>query len=551
MRFLLLLAAVQLWMSSVSAQAPGDLVKTHGIHSPIHKANIGRIVFTDREIPPADLTAGDFLRHYVLTNKSELFITAFMGNSLTNELHRMAPGWTADSLTKNGGYQLALFVDGKLVYKSNIQGAPYPIVKDTETALSKPLIRNEGGWWSQYFWLRFMNNGGDSALTEGEHLLRLEIRPYLREKTVAPETEGALLAAGDLPMMVYRKPVIDVSRITLSAVQPYNGLEVSNSPYDTNKMKMLRGLIEAGVFKQISSIVVIKNGKILVEEYFNGETRNTLHDPRSAGKSIASSVTGMAIRDGYLKSEDQTLKEFYHLQDYAHYDPEKENVRLKDLLTMCSAFDGDDGDGGSPGNEDNMYPTDNWVKFTLDLPLSQTRPRGRWHYFTAGAMLMGDILNKSVQGGLDAYADLKLFAPLGIREYQWQYTPNHVANTAGGIQLKALDFAKYGLLYKNGGVWNGQQVLPAAWIAKTFTKYHAIPGRVNEYYGYLFWNKTYHVGLTAYETWYAAGNGGNKIFIFPSAPLVVVLTATAYGQPYAHTQEDRMMEEYILPAVLQ
>lgn len=530
-----------LWALPAAAQ---DLVKTEGIHYPIHKANIGRIVFTDRDIPVGELKAGDFLRHYVLTNKSELFVTVFMGNSVTNYLHRLAPALPADSLTKNGGYQFALYVDHKLIYKSNIQGAPYPIVKDTETVLSKPLIQNQGGWWSQYFWMRFLHNGGDSALTEGEHLLRLEIRPYLKDK------EGALIATGDLPIKVYRKPTIDLTRVHLSAVQPYDGLAVSGDHYDTTKMKMLRGLVEAGVFKQISSIVVIKDGKILIEEYFNGEERNTLHDPRSAGKSFASTMTGIAIRDGYLKSEDQTLKEFYNLRDFANYSDEKADVRLKDLLTMCSAFDGDDSDGSSPGNEENMYPTDDWVKFALDLPLSTTRPRDQWHYFTAGAMLMGDILNKSVQGGLDAYADLKLFAPLGIRDYHWEFTPQHVANTAGGIKLKALDFAKYGLLYKNGGVWDSKQLVPASWIAKTFTKYHAIPGRQNEYYGYLFWNKTYHVGANSYETWYAAGNGGNKIFIFPDQPLVVVLMATAYGQPYAHTQEDRMMEEYILPAVL-
>lgn len=550
MRFLVLLTAVQLWMSSLSAQSSGDLVKTQGIRYAIHKANIGRVVFTSRDIPLSALKAGDFLHHYELTNKSDLFITVFMGNSLTNYLHRLAPDWPADSLTKHGGYQFALYIDHRLVYKSNILGAPYPQIKDTETTVSKPLIdnNNEGAWWSQYFWGRFMIHGGDSALTEGDHLLRIEIRPY--EQLPSGLKEGTLIAAGNLPMRVYRKPKIDLSRVHLTPIRPYDGFGISTDRYDTNKIKQMMGLIGEGVFKHISSVVVIKDGKILIEEYFNGEGRDSLHNPRSVGKSFASTMTGIAIRDGYLRSEDQTLKEFYNLHDYANYTPEKENVRLKDLLTMCSAFDGDDNDGSSPGNEENMYPTDNWVKFTLGLPVSATRPRDRWHYFTAGAMLMGDILNNSVRGGLDAYADLKLFSPLGIRDYQWQYTPQHVANTAGGIRLKALDFAKYGQLYKNGGVWNGQQVLPAEWVTKTFTKYKALPDRPDEYYGYFFWNKKYHVGDKAYETWYCTGNGGNKIFVFTDQPLVIVVTATAYGQPYAHPQVDKMMEQYILPAVL-
>ena len=108
-------------------------------------------------------------------------------------------------------------------------------------------------------------------------------------------------------------------------------------------------------------------------------------------------------------------------------------------------------------------------------------------------MILGDILNKVVPGGLEKYADKKIFKPLGITMYQWQYTPQNVPNTAGGIQMNALDFAKFGQLYKNKGKWEGKQIIPEAWVNKTFTKYKSIPGRNNEFYGYLFWNKNYIV----------------------------------------------------------
>jgi CubicO group peptidase (beta-lactamase class C family) len=197
-----------------------------------------------------------------------------------------------------------------------------------------------------------------------------------------------------------------------------------------------------------------------------------------------------------------------------------------------------------------MYPTPDWVKFTLDLPVNLVRPVGEWHYFTAGVVLLGDILNKTVPGGLDRYADQKLFKPLHITKYRWEYTPQHVPNTAGGIRMNALDFAKYGQLYKNGGLWNGKQLIPEEWVKKTFTKHKSIPGRKDEFYGYLFWNKKYIVKDKTYETFYCAGNGGNKIYVFTDQPLVVVITATAYGASYAHTQNDKMMTDYILPAVL-
>jgi CubicO group peptidase (beta-lactamase class C family) len=539
-----------LFCSLQSFGQTSDIVKNNGITSPLHQANIGKIIFTDKAIPVTNLKATDFLTSYDLTNKSNLFITVFMGNSLTNYLHQLAPGLSIEALTKTGNYQFCLYVDGYLIYQSNLHpGAPLPKIKNTETTISKPLINNgnPGAWWSQSFWNRFMLNGGDSVLTDGKHLLRMEIRPYIQGIVLKT---GDLIASGQLTLQVKRKPKIDISSIQLSAIKPYNGFPISTDTFDHNKIKELKGNIDEAVFKNITSLIVIKNGKLLIEEYFNGSDRDSLHDVRSVGKSFSSTLTGIAEHDGYLKNEDQTLKEFYNLKSYANYSPEKDNTSIKDLLTMSSVFDGNDEDDRSPGNEENMYPTPNWVKFALDLPVDTVRTKGEWHYFTAGVILLGDILNKSVPDGLENYAAKKLFQPLGITHYKWLHTPQGVINTAGGIQMSALDFAKYGQLYKNEGKWNGKQIIPAAWVNKTFTKYKLIPGRNQEFYGYLFWNKTYNVNGKEYETFYCAGNGGNSIFIFKDVPLVIVVTATAYGASNAHTQVDKMIENYVLPAVL-
>ncbi|GAB3999171.1 hypothetical protein GCM10028807_48630 [Spirosoma daeguense] len=473
-----------------------------------------------------------------------------MGNSLTNYLHPLAPDLQPDSLAKVGNYQFNFYVDNRLVYQSNLHpGAPYAKLKHTETIISKPLIDNqhEGSWWSQSAWNRFMYNGGDSALSEGHHQFKFEIRPYVK---LAEVKVGETIAVGELALEVNRKPHLNLADIQLAAPKPYAGLPVSSESFDTQEIKKLKGNIDADVFKHITSVVVIKNGKILIEEYFNGATRDSLHDVRSVGKSFASTLAGIAQGEGHLKSENQPLADFYDLKTFSNYSPEKAKTTLKELLTMSSAFDGNDSEMNSPGNEENMYPTANWVKFALDLPVKPTKFNGEWHYFTAGVVVIGDVLNKIVPGNLDTYSKQQLFNPLGISQYKWQYTPQHVANTAGGIQMNALDFAKYGQLYKNKGKWNGKQIIPADWVTKTFSKHKPIPGRKNEYYGYLFWNKTYTVNGKSYETDYCTGNGGNKIFVFKDQPLVVVVTATAFNTWYAHPQVDRMMEEYILPAVL-
>jgi CubicO group peptidase (beta-lactamase class C family) len=220
---------------------------------------------------------------------------------------------------------------------------------------------------------------------------------------------------------------------------------------------------------------------------------------------------------------------------------------------MSSIFDADDNKSDSPGNEENMYPTDDWVKFTLDLKTDSSKAACKqWNYFTAGVVVLGDILNKSVPGGLDKYSAEKLFKPLGISNYRWQYTPQNVPNTAGGLQMRSLDYAKFGQLYKNGGLWNGKQVLPQSWVKESFAKHLTLPKDVvgEGFYGYLFWNKSYTVNNKAYETYYCSGNGGNKIFAFTDQPLVIIITAEAYNTPYAHPQVDKMMQDYILPAVL-
>jgi len=198
-----------------------------------------------------------------------------------------------------------------------------------------------------------------------------------------------------------------------------------------------------------------------------------------------------------------------------------------------------------------MYPTDNWVRFTLNLPMDATKKNGaQWDYFTAGVVVLGDIINQSVPGGLEKYSAQKLFNPLGIQNYAWQHTPQGVANTAGGLQMSVLDYAKFGQLYKNNGVWNGKRLLSEKWIRQTFSKKVHIPKRENEFYGLLFWNKTYTVNGKDYEAFYCSGNGGNRIVIFRDLPLVMVVTATAYNKSYAHPQTDQIISEYLLKAVL-
>lgn len=524
-----------------------NLLKSDSIAYPVHKAHIGEIVFMEQIIPMEQFKETDFLTSFELKEKTDLNIRVFLGNSLTNYLHLLAPQLKADELARNGNYQFTFMVDGKTIYTENLNtGAGSPESKHQRTVFRVPLISsaNEDSW-GRFLWNRFMLNGGQEALSGGEHRLNIEIRPYLQLSNVVT---GSIIAQGQLKVVV---PEIKVSesQVKVQPIEPLKDWQISGAAFDHGKIEELNRKIAMKLYKDITSIVVIKEGKLLMEEYFNGAGRNTLHDTRSVGKSFASAILGIAIKDRYINSEMQTLGEFYKLDTFQHYSTAKDSITLKRLLTMSSPFDGSDSDSGSPGNEENMYPTGNWVKFTLDLPIDKSKVVSpRWDYFTAGVVVLGDILQRSVPGGLKSYAHKKLFAPLGISHYQWQFTPQKVANTAGGLQLRSLDLAKFGQLYKNQGEWNGKQIIPQDWIAKSLSKQMAISE--NEYYGFLFWNKTFTVDSTTHDVYYSSGNGGNKIFIFKDQPIVIIITATAYNMPYAHRQADKIVQDYLIPAIL-
>ena len=523
-----------------------EFVKSDSIIYPIHKSSIGKIAFMGQTIAIENYKETDFLKSFELKEKTDLNIRVFLGNSLTNYLHLLSPQLTAEELTKNGNYQFIFIIDSKKVYVENLNvGAGSAESKNQKTIFRVPLISstNEDSW-GKFLWNRFFAIGGQEALSEGEHNLKIEIRPYLKLNEVLV---GNIIAEGQVKIIV---PVIKIDEklVKIQVIKPTKDWQISTEKIDSAKIEELNRKILKQTFTNITSIVAIKDGKILIEQYFNGADRNALHDTRSVGKSFASTLLGIAIKDKFIKSETQTLKEFYNLKSFQNYSAPKDSITLKSLLTMSSTFEGSDINSESPGNEENMYPTNNWVDFTLNLPIDKTkRINKQWDYFTAGCIVLGDIIHKSVPNGLEKYADKKLFKPLNITKYKWQFTPQKVANTAGSLQLSSLDYAKFAQLYKNQGTYNGKQILTKDWVEKSLS--HQMSISEDEFYGYLFWNKTYKLNGKNYEVYYSSGNGGNKIFIFKDQPIVIVITSTAYNTPYGEKQVEKIIQEYLIPAI--
>ncbi len=513
----------------------------------------GNLYFSTVDFTKAKISSEEYAKNFNLHNDPYLSMVFNLDKPLIQSLKELAPTLSEEELLNKGNFQFSYVVDGKIIYVENLNTGAGPKTRKTENLRQViPLVTPERiDFWGWFMWQRFMKiNGGLDAFTEGNHTLSIEIKPYLKDSTLKV---GPLLAKGNIAVEV-PKIVIDENLVPVQKIQPNSGWEISKDNFDNNKIEALNRKIAEGRFEDINGIVVIKDDKLLIEEYFNGTSRDSIHNVRSVGKSFASTIMGIVIEEGLIEDENALLKDFYDLKSYKNYSTKKDSVTLKSLLTMSSGFLGDDWDYDSPGTEDKMQSTDNWVKFTLNLPMHKDKRIGKdYNYFTAGVGLLGDIMHRSVPDGLVSYADKKLFIPLGITNYKWFYTPNKVAYTGGGIQLRAIDFAKYGQLYKNKGLWNGKQILTEEWVEKSLTKQvsQAYTGIEDGYYGYLFWNKVYTVDGKDYEVSFATGNGGNKILIFKDIPFVIVITASAYNKPGSNANVDKMMVDYILPAILE
>jgi CubicO group peptidase (beta-lactamase class C family) len=316
--------------------------------------------------------------------------------------------------------------------------------------------------------------------------------------------------------------------------------------------------IRGGEFKKIGSVLVARHGKLVYEGYFDGDG-STLRDTRSATKSITDVLVGIAIGEKKLSGVDTRVLSLLpeRARKMQNPDPRKDKITVEDFLTMSSPLECDDWNDASRGNEERMYLIEDWAQFILDLPVRgrmrvgeqpESPKYGRnFSYCTGGVFTLSEVLQKATGAPTDRYAQEKLFSPLGITDPQWVYSPMNVPQTGGGLRLTSRDLLKIADLYRNGGRWQGTAVVDEAWV-KASTQPHAQIDEQTEY-GYLWWLKTFKSGGKGYSAFFMSGNGGNKVAVFPSLDLTVVITSTNYGTRGMHEQTEKLLTDYVLAAV--
>ena len=302
----------------------------------------------------------------------------------------------------------------------------------------------------------------------------------------------------------------------------------------------------------IHGLLIAHRGKLVLEEYFHGHDREQPHDSRSAGKTIGSTLLGIALHNGTFESLDTPVYPLFGgVAEYANPDPRKERLTLRHVVSMSPGLDCRDGNADSPGDEDRMQSQEaqlDWYRYTLDLPMLSA-PGETSFYCTAGINLIGGAIQRATGMSLLRYFQESFADPLEISYYQMNLSPTEDAYLGGGIRLRPRDFLKLGQVFLDGGVWKGKRLVSEEWVRQSAAAHASM--NLQSDYGFGWWRQTFEVEGKSIETFYASGNGGQMLFVVPELDMTVMINAGNYSDGRTRNAfRDRFMGKYILPAAV-
>lgn len=303
-------------------------------------------------------------------------------------------------------------------------------------------------------------------------------------------------------------------------------------------------------YANVNGIIIVKNGHIAHEKYFRRKNAATMHNVASVTKSVTSSLVGIAIKQGYIKSVDERVLDFVPEYTFDFTEKRKYDVTLRHLLTMTAPY---------PFRNwheplDKMRRQSSWTGYAIGM-IGQGGRLGTFKYSTAGAHLLSSIITRVTGKCAREYANENLFGHIGMAEIPynelqtneledvfgrrvkgWVHDPK--GNSAGGwgLTLTLRDMARFGYLYLNNGTWDNKQILPKTWVSESTA--------INKNgYGYLWWLRS----VNGYSAYSAMGDGGNMICCIPEKDLVIAIASQIIRRP-----RDRwtLIEKQIFPAII-
>lgn len=311
---------------------------------------------------------------------------------------------------------------------------------------------------------------------------------------------GALRANGRLAA------AIALALAAFWAWSPAAGAETPDLDTAAARIAALRG---------VRAVLVHHRGETAAELYNTPEARGAA-DIKSASKSLLSALVGIALARGELRSLEQPVAEALAGVLPPASDERKRGITIRHLLTMNSGLE-----STSEENYGGWVSSENWLTDAWRRPMVAV-PGETFVYSTGNSHLLSAILTVATgQPTLD-YARRRLLDPLGARITSWQRDPQGYYFGGNGVAMAPPDLLRFGLLYLQGGRWEGEALIPEAWVRESTSPLsEGWPDRYGRY-GYLWWVRP-EEERGAYA---AVGFGGQFLYIAPASDTVVVVTAT-------------------------
>ncbi len=288
---------------------------------------------------------------------------------------------------------------------------------------------------------------------------------------------------------------------------------------------------EAGQLERIYGLLVVKDGRLIAEKYFNEGSVEKPARVQSVTKSYTSALVGIALEQGCLSSVDQKMIEFFPELADRITNPRKKQITIRQLLQMRAGYPWEESD---PGLFEILYSGFR-PSHLVEVPLNKD-PGTEFEYSNLTSHLLGIIVARACDTDLKAYAEENLFSPIDAEVGDW--TESWEGYRCGHAELfvTARDIARFGQLYLDGGVHDGKQIVPADWVEASLERYSDIDNFTGGFpanwglhpsdvgYGYQWWSAT--AGEHRFD--FAAGHGGQYIALVNELDLVVVTTSDPF-----------------------
>jgi CubicO group peptidase (beta-lactamase class C family) len=330
---------------------------------------------------------------------------------------------------------------------------------------------------------------------------------------------------------------------------------------DSEKIVQFIERIANGKHGDMHSILIVKDGKLVLEEYFATQGkrygpfikkifREKPHHLASTTKGVLSTLTGIAIDQGFIQNVEALIYQYF--PDYASsLTEEKIAIKVRDLLTMTAGWEWDQFKYSLEDPRNNgtaMWRCEDVIKYVLERPLD-AKPGEKFNYTNGVPTVMGVVLKNACGMEVPQFAEQNLFHPLGISNYLWTRYLDGTLETDGGLALRARDLAKIGQLFLNNGNWQGKQIVSQNWVLESTKKRINFDRFWGWSYGYYWMQVDVNIDDRKIHSYFVPGDGGQLLAVFPDLKMVIVLTAGNYGTDVKSVCF-AMIRKYILPALL-